>query len=34
MTELSDEQKKEVYEFVQLLDDNDDTSRIHASIDL
>lgn len=33
-TELSDDQKKEVYEFVQLLDDNDDTSRIHATIDL
>lgn len=33
-TELNDEQKKEVYEFVQLLDDNDDTSRIHATIDL
>jgi len=32
--ELTDAQKKEVYEFVQLLDDNDDTSRIHATIDL
>lgn len=34
MVELTEEQKKEVYEFVQLLDDNDDTSRIHATIDL
>jgi len=34
ITELTEEQKKEVYEFVQLLDDNDDTSRIHATIDL
>jgi YebC/PmpR family DNA-binding regulatory protein len=33
-TELTEEQKKEVFEFVHLLDDNDDTSRIHASIDL
>lgn len=33
-TELSDAQKKEVYEFIQVLDDNDDTSRIHATIDL
>lgn len=32
--ELNDTQKKEVYEFVQALDDNDDTSRIHATIDL
>jgi YebC/PmpR family DNA-binding regulatory protein len=34
MVELADAQKKEVFEFVQLLDDNDDTSRIHATIDL
>lgn len=33
-TDLNDEQKKEVYEFVNLLDDNDDTSRIHATVDL
>lgn len=33
--EIDDEtKKKEVYEFIQMLDDNDDTSRIHASIDL
>ncbi len=32
--ELNDDAKKEVYEFIQLLDDNDDTSRIHATIDL
>ena len=34
MVELNDAQKKEVYEFVQVLDDNDDTSRIHATIEL
>ena len=34
MSELTEEQKKEVYEFIQHLDDNDDTSRIHATIDL
>lgn len=34
LTELNDAQKKEVYEFIQLLDDNDDTHRIHATIDL
>jgi YebC/PmpR family DNA-binding regulatory protein len=33
-TELNDEQKKEVYEFIAALDDDDDTSRIHATIDL
>jgi len=33
-TELSEEQKKDVYEFVQILDDNDDTHRIHATIEL
>lgn len=32
--EVNDDQKKEVYEFIQLLDDDDDTSRIHATIDL
>lgn len=33
-TELSDAQKKEVVEFIQALDEDDDTSRIHATIDL
>lgn len=34
-TEIDDEaKKKEVYEFIQMLDDNDDSSRIHASIEL
>ncbi len=33
-TDLSDDAKKEVFEFVQKLDDNDDTSRIHATIEL
>lgn len=33
-TELSDDQKKDVLDFVSALDDNDDTSRIHATIDL
>lgn len=32
--ELTDAQKKEVFEFIQILDDNDDTSRIHATMDL
>ena len=32
--DLTEEQKKDVYEFVQALDDNDDTSRIHATIEL
>lgn len=32
--ELSDADKKEVFEFIQILDDNDDTSRIHATLDL
>ena len=32
--DLTDDQKKEVYEFVQVLDDDDDTARIHATIDL
>jgi YebC/PmpR family DNA-binding regulatory protein len=34
MTDIGDAEKKEVYEFIELLDDNDDTSRIHATIDL
>ena len=29
---LTDEQKKEVYEFLDALDDNEDTSRIHSTI--
>jgi YebC/PmpR family DNA-binding regulatory protein len=33
-TDLSDAQLKDVYAFIQLLDDNDDTSRIHATIDI
>lgn len=33
-TELNDEQKKEVFAFIQQLDDDDDTHRIHASIEL
>jgi YebC/PmpR family DNA-binding regulatory protein len=33
-TELSDAQKKEVMEFIALLDDNDDTHRIHVTVDL
>ena len=33
MTEISEEQKKEVLEFIHLLDENDDTHRIHASIE-
>jgi len=32
-TELTPEQKKEVLEFIHLLDENDDTHRIHASIE-
>ena len=31
-TDLSEEQKKEVYEFLDALDDNDDTSRIHSPL--
>ena len=34
ITELSDEQKKEVIEFMQALDDNDDTHRIYCTLDL
>ena len=33
-TELTEAQKKEVIEFIQALDDNDDTHRIHVSTDL
>ena len=32
--EIDEAQKKEVFEFIAILDDNDDTSRIHATIDL
>ncbi len=32
--ELDEAAKKDVYDFISLLDDNDDTSRIHATIDL
>lgn len=32
--ELSEEQKKEVFEFMEILDDNDDTSRIHVTLDV
>ncbi len=31
-TELTDEQKKEVIEFMEILDDNDDTHRLHATV--
>lgn len=34
ITELSEEQKKEVLEFMQVLDDNDDTHRIYCTLDL
>jgi len=34
VSDLSEAAKKEVYEFIQMLDDNDDTSRIHATIEL
>lgn len=30
--DLSDDQKKEVYEFLDALDENDDTSRIHSTL--
>jgi YebC/PmpR family DNA-binding regulatory protein len=33
MTELNAEQKKEVLEFIGLLDDNDDSHRIYATIE-
>jgi len=32
--EVAEADKKEVFEFIQILDDNDDTFRIHATIDL
>lgn len=32
-TELTDEQKKDVLEFLELLDDNDDSHRIHATFE-
>ena len=32
ITELSDEQRKEVEKFLQHLDDNEDSHRIHATI--
>lgn len=31
-TDLNEEQKKEVFEFLDSLDDNDDTSRIHSTL--
>lgn len=34
LVEIGEAEKKEVFEFVQILDDNDDTSRIHATLDL
>jgi YebC/PmpR family DNA-binding regulatory protein len=34
ITELNEQQKKEVIEFMQLLDDNDDSHRIHCTLDL
>lgn len=34
LTDLSEAQKKDVIEFVQLLDDCDDTHRIHITVDL
>lgn len=34
LAELTDTQKKDVIEFIQLLDDNDDTHRIHVALDL
>lgn len=34
ITELSEDQKKEVIEFMQVLDDNDDTHRIYCTLDL
>jgi YebC/PmpR family DNA-binding regulatory protein len=33
LTELNEEQKKDVLEFIHALDENDDTHRIHASIE-
>jgi YebC/PmpR family DNA-binding regulatory protein len=34
LVDLGDAEKKEVYEFIAILDDNDDTSRIHATIEM
>jgi YebC/PmpR family DNA-binding regulatory protein len=34
LDELGEAEKKDVYEFIHLLDEDDDTSRIHATIDL
>jgi transcriptional/translational regulatory protein YebC/TACO1 len=34
ITELTEEQKKEVIEFMHILDDNDDTHRIYCTLDL
>ena len=34
ITELTEAEKKDAIEFIQLLDDNDDTHRIHATLDL
>ena len=31
-TDLTEEQQKEVYEFLDALDENDDTSRIHSTL--
>ena len=31
-TELSDEQKKDVYDFLDALDDNEDSARIHSTL--
>lgn len=33
VTELNDEQKQEVYEFLDALDENEDASRIHSSLE-
>jgi transcriptional/translational regulatory protein YebC/TACO1 len=32
VTELTAEQKKEVIEFLQAIDDYDDTHRVHATV--
>ncbi len=34
LAEIGEAEKKEVFEFIQILDDNDDTHRIHATVDL
>jgi YebC/PmpR family DNA-binding regulatory protein len=34
LVQLGEAEKKEVYEFIELLDDNDDTSRIHATVEM